>query len=490
MGFIDETKIETRAFINGVYTEGKKGAKIKKNSSVTGEKLVEITACDVEDVDFAVACAKKAFDAGVWSECTLEERKNVLLRLAGLIEENKEELARLDAYETGRAYKNYLYDSIPKSIEAIRYFAEAVDKVYDSAINAGNGELGLVMREPLGVVCGIVPWNDPMVVAAWKFAPALLMGNSVIMKPAEQSSLSLIRTAALTKEAGIPDGVFQVVTGYGETVGKALSLHMDVRGVFFTGSSSVGKQILQYSGMSNMKHVGLECGGKSPFVVTDKCKNLKRAAEVLAKNVFYNQGQICSASSRAIIQRSVREEFLQLLFAEADKYVPANPYNIENEIGCVVSREQYDKVLHYISVGKQEAKNYYVAKGDTDLQEGACGVYPTIFYDVSPQSVIAQEEIFGPVLTVLEYDRIEEAVKIANDTKYGLAGAIFTDDLSEAYYAVKKIKSGIVHVNSYGDDNNMAPFGGMKESGMGKDKSVYAFDDYSELKTVWMRMGE
>lgn len=489
MGFIDETKIETRAFINGTYTEGRKGAKIIKNSSVTGEKLVEITACDTEDVAFAVACAKQAFENGVWSERTLEERKNVLFKLAGLMEQNREELARLDAYETGRAYKNYLYDSIPKSIEAIRYFAEAVDKLYDSAMNPGNQELGLVMRQPLGVVCGIVPWNDPMVVAAWKFAPALLMGNSVIMKPAEQSSLSLIRTAALAKEAGIPDGVFQVVTGYGETVGRALSLHMDVQGVFFTGSSAVGKQILQYSGMSNMKRVGLECGGKSPFVVTDKCKNLKRAAEVLTKNVFYNQGQICSASSRAIIHKSVREEFLELLFAEADKYVPSDPYQVENEIGCVVSREQYEKVLHYISVGKQEAENYYVAKGDTDLPKGACGVYPTVFYDVSPQAVIAQEEIFGPVLTVLWYDTIEEAVRIANDTKYGLAGAVFTDDLNEAYYAAKKIKSGIVHVNSYGDDNNMAPFGGMKESGMGKDKSVYAFDDYSELKTVWMRLG-
>ena len=489
MDFIEETKIETRAFIGGMYTESKKGAKIIKRSSVTGEKLVEITACDTEDVDAAVAWAKKALEAGVWSERTLVERKNVMLKLAELMETNREELARLDAYETGRAYKNYLQDSIPKSIEAIRYFAEAVDKLYDSAMNPGNQELGLVIREPLGVVCGIVPWNDPMVVAAWKFAPALLMGNSVIMKPAEQSSLSLIRTAALAKEAGIPDGVFQVVTGYGETVGRALALHMDVQGVFFTGSSAVGKQILQYSGMSNMKRVGLECGGKSPFVVSEKCKDLKRAAQVLAKNVFYNQGQICSASSRAIIHKSLKEKFLELLFAEADKYVPSDPYQIENEIGCVVSREQYDKILHYISIGKKEAENYYVAKKDTDLPEGACGVYPTVFYDVSPQSVIAQEEIFGPVLTVLWYDTIEEAVSIANDTKYGLAGAIFTDDLNEAYYVAKKIKSGIVHVNSYGNDNNMAPFGGMKESGMGKDKSVYAFEDYSELKTHWMRLG-
>lgn len=489
MDFIEETKIETRAFIGGMYTESKKGAKIIKRSSVTGEKLVEITACDTEDVDAAVAWAKKALEAGVWSERTLVERKNVMLKLAELMETNREELARLDAYETGRAYKNYLQDSIPKSIEAIRYFAEAVDKLYDSAMNPGNQELGLVIREPLGVVCGIVPWNDPMVVAAWKFAPALLMGNSVIMKPAEQSSLSLIRTAALAKEAGIPDGVFQVVTGYGETVGRALALHMDVQGVFFTGSSAVGKQILQYSGMSNMKRVGLECGGKSPFVVSEKCKDLKRAAQVLAKNVFYNQGQICSASSRAIIHKSLKEKFLELLFAEADKYVPSDPYQIENEIGCVVSREQYDKILQYISIGKKEAENYYVAKRDTDLPEGACGVYPTVFYDVSPQSVIAQEEIFGPVLTVLWYDTIEEAVSIANDTKYGLAGAIFTDDLNEAYYVAKKIKSGIVHVNSYGDDNNMAPFGGMKESGMGKDKSVYAFEDYSELKTLWMRLG-
>lgn len=486
MDFIDVAKIETRAFINGTYIDSKNGGKIIKDSSVTGERLVEITACDEEDVNFAVECAKKAFEDGVWSECTLQKRKEIMLKLARLMEENREELARLDTYETGRAYKNYLYDSIPKAIEAIRYFAEAVDKLYDSAMNPGNNELGLVMREPLGVVCGITPWNDPMVVAAWKFAPALLMGNSIIMKPAEQSGLSLIRTAALTKEAGIPDGVFQVVTGYGEVAGKALCLHTDIQGAFFTGSSVIGKQILQYSGMSNMKRVGLECGGKSPMVITENCKNLKRAAEVLAKNIFYNQGQICSASSRAIIHKSVRKEFLEYLFAEADKYVPANPYQVENEIGCVVSKQQYDKILQYISVGKREAKNYYVANVETDLQKEACGVYPTIFYDVSPQSVIAQEEIFGPVLTVLEYDELEEAVKIANGTKYGLAGAVFTDDLNEAYYMAKKLKSGIVHINSYGDDNNMAPFGGMKESGMGKDKSMYAFEEYSELKTVWM----
>jgi acyl-CoA reductase-like NAD-dependent aldehyde dehydrogenase len=484
---IDEDRIQTKAFINGEYVESIIGEKIKKNSSATGRALVPITSCGTDDVNKAVSCAKRAFDNGTWKDLPLEERKKKLMKLAELMERDKEELASLDAYETGRAYRNYIQDSIPKAIEAIRYFAEALDKIYDKAINPGGNEFGMVVREPLGVVGIITPWNDPMVVASWKFAPALLMGNSVVIKPAEQSSLSLIKTAELVKEAGIPAGVFNVIPGYGEIAGKALALHQDVRGIFFTGSSVVGKLIMEYAGKSNMKKVGLECGGKSPYIVSEKCSDLERAASVLAQNVFYNQGQICSAPSRVIVHKKVKEEFLKILYKEAEKYVPGNPYDFENEVGCVVSREQYEKIKGYIEIGKKEAGGWYSPRNVKEISEKACGVVPVIFFDVKKDAVIAQEEIFGPVLTVLEYETFDEAIDIANATQYGLAGAVWTDDLDEAYHFVKEIKAGIVHVNSYGDDNNMAPFGGMKESGIGKDKSAYAFEEYSELKTVWMK---
>lgn len=484
---VDEKTIETRAFINGEYRKPVNGGVIRKKSSVTGKQLVDISCCDEADVSIAVECAKNAYESGIWSEMSLSDRKEVILKLGTLMEEHIEELAALDAYETGRAYKNYLYDSIPKAIEAVRYFAEAVDKVYDVAIPPQRESFGIISRCPLGVVSVITPWNDPMVVTSWKSIPALLMGNSVIIKPAEQSSLSVIRTAELAKEAGIPDGVYNVLPGLGECVGKALGMNSDVRGIFFTGSSEVGKKIIEYSAHSNMKKVGLECGGKSPYIVTANCGDLKRAADTLAQNVFYNQGQICSAPSRLIIDKKISGEFLPLLFKASDRYIPGNPYNIENDIGCVVSEEQYTRVMDYIEVGKKEAGAYYVAKGDSDLPNGAKGIYPVIFYDVKADARIAREEIFGPVITVLEYETIDEAIAIANNSEYGLAGAVWTDVLQEAYYVASHIRSGLVHINSYGEDDNMSPFGGFKQSGIGKDKSVFAFDEYSQLKSVWVK---
>lgn len=485
--FINESAIETRAFINGRYTESRSGRTLCKTSSLTGKSLVAVTCCDENDVDIAVKAARGAFQSGVWHRLPMSERKRILLRLADLMEAHRDELARLDTYETCRAYRNYYYDSIPKAIEAVRYFAEAADKIYDTAIPPREDAFGVVYRKPLGVVGVITPWNDPMVVTSWKSVPALLMGNSVIIKPAEQSSLSVIRTAALAREAGIPDGVYQVLPGYGEEVGKALAMHMDVNGVFFTGSSAVGKQIIHYAGASNMKKVGLECGGKGPYIVTRNCGDIGLAARTLAANMFYNQGQICSAPSRVIVDRKVREEFLRALFSESESFVPGDPYNIENNVGCVVSEEQYNRVMKYIEIGKKEAGGYFSPQFSSDLPNGAKAINPVIFYDADNSCRIAREEIFGPVVVVLDYDDLDEAIQIANDSDYGLAGAVWTDDLSEAYYAASQIEAGLVHVNSYGEDDNMSPFGGIKQSGWGKDKSVYAFDEYSELKSVWVR---
>jgi len=388
--------------------------------------------------------------------------------------------------ETGRSIKNYYYDSIPKAIEAIRWFANSLDKVYEHAIPSRKKSFATIMREPLGVVGIITPWNDPLVVAFWKITPALLMGNSIVVKPAEQSSFSIIKVAKLAIKAGIPAGVFNVIPGYGYEAGKALALHNDVRGIFFTGSTFVGKQILQYSGQSNMKKVGLECGGKSPFIVSNKCTNIAKAVQVLAKNIFYNQGQICSASSRLIIHKNIKDNFLKLLIKESKKFIPNNPLNFESEVGAVVSKIQKDRVNTYIQSGLKSGAIIVNQLHNTPPINGGEYINPIIFDNVDPNSKIAQEEIFGPVLVVLTVDTIQEALEIANNTNYGLAASIWTNDYDEAYHISRLLEAGIVHVNSYGDDDNMVPFGGIKESGLGKDKSIFAFDEYSNQKTIWM----
>ena len=479
--------IEKRAFINGQYVEASNGAIISKKSSYDGFDLSGIADCTEEDLGFAVDCACNAFEKGEWKNKTAAERKTVLLKLAELMEENREELALLDTIETSRAFANYYNDSIPKAIEAIRYYAEAVDKYYDWSIAPQNAAFSTINRVPLGVVGIITPWNDPMVVAAWKFTPALLMGNSVVIKPAEQSSFSLIRTAQLAKEAGVPDGVFNVVTGRGETVGKALALNMKVRGIYFTGSSDVGKLIMQYAGQSNMKKVGLECGGKSPFIVSKNYRDLKNAARTLAQNVFYNQGQICTASSRAIVDSDIYEKFVEELKRASEDYVPGNPFDSENNVGGVVSKEQYERVNRYIDLAKKEGGNVYQTQKKKNVPEEACCIQPTIVTGLMNDARCVREEIFGPVVTVIKSKSIEESIRIANDTKYGLAGAIFTDDINEAYYAARNIEAGLVHINSWGEDTVHTPFGGFKESGLGKDRSFWAFDEFSELKTIWMK---
>ncbi len=478
--------IETKAFINGEYTEPIHNQVIYKKSSIDGKDLPSLCACDEEDINLAVYYAKQTYENRIWADTSPAEKKAVLLKLAELMEQHYEELALLDTIETGRSLKNYYYDSIPKAIDALRWFAESVDKYFDHAITPRKNAFATITKMPLGVVGLITPWNDPLVVDVWKFAPALLMGNSVVLKPAEQSSFSILKVAKLALDAGIPKGVFNVVPGYGHIAGKALALHMDVNGIFFTGSSEVGKMILQYAGQSNMKKVGLECGGKSPFIISKKYSNLKYAAEVLAKNIFYNQGQICSAPSRLIIGHTIKNEFLKLLVEESKKYIPSNPLSLESEVGAVISKEQYEKIYSYIDKGIQDGAKIVTGKEEITPIEGGCYVAPTILDGLTPDDTLAQEEIFGPVLVVLTFKEIDEAIKIANNSKYGLAASIWTNDINEAYKVSRLLEVGLVHINSYGEDDMSVPFGGVKQSGLGKDRSLYAFDEYSNTKTVWM----
>lgn len=484
---IEKLVIEKRAFINGSFVKSISGKTIKKVSPVDGRNLSGLCAGSGKDIDKAVRAAKVSFALKIWRDKNPEQKKEILFKLADLMEANREKLALLDTIETGRAFKNYYENSIPKAIGALRYFAEGLDKYYDYAIPPKVDSFAIITREPLGVVGIVTPWNDPLVVAVWKFVPALLMGNSVVLKPAEQSSFSILEVAKLVKKAGIPDGVFNVVPGYGDIAGKALALHQDVAGIFFTGSSEVGKLILQYTGQSNMKKVGLECGGKSPFIISRKCKNLKKASEILARNIFYNQGQICSAPSRVIVHNSLKERLIDYLKIESIKYIPNDPLDLNSEVGCIVSKKQKDKIEDYIRQGVESGATLITPPPNQWFSEKKrTAVLPSIFTNVDLESSIVREEIFGPVLVVIGFDTIHEAIDIANASRYGLAASIWTSNLDEAYHVSRALQAGIVHVNSYGEDNNTAPFGGIKESGMGKDKSMFAFDEYSYLKTTWV----
>lgn len=480
--------IETRPYINGTYVTPLKSETIEKTCPANGQAIAALHACSTLDVDVAVRHANEAFQRKVWLDKSKEEKKKVLFELARLMEAEIETLAWLDTLETGRAYVNFIQDSIPKAVGALRWFAEAIDKYYEHLSSPSPRALSLISREALGVVGIITPWNDPLVVSMWKLAPALLMGNSVVLKPAEQSSYSILRVAALAKAAGIPDGVFNVLPGLGHEAGKAIAMHPEVRGVFFTGSSEVGKQIIQYAGASNMKKVGLECGGKSAFIVSDRCTALEQAAQTLARNMFYNQGQICSAPSRLLVHKDVKDRFLQLLQAELPKYQPGNPFDLATRIGALSSREQQQKVTAYIDKGIAAGYRKLTPEPQDIPCSDGCYVAPTVFVDVPVDAALAQEEIFGPVLVTHAVDDMVEAIRIANGTRYGLAASIWSNDLDEALACAKALQAGIVHINSYGDDDNTAPFGGVKESGIGRDKSVFAFEDYSTLKTTWIRL--
>ncbi len=480
--------IETRAYIDGEYVSTVDGDIIEKTSPTDRTQIQSIASCKLADINKAVMAAEKSFNSKIWLNTPVQEKKRAFFTLATLIEQNKEELALLDTLETGRAFKNYYYDSIPKAITTLQYFAEAIDKYYDYAIPPRPDSFATITKEPLGVIGLITPWNDPQVVSMWKIAPALLMGNSVIIKPAEQSTYSILKIAALTKQAGIPDGVFNVTPGFGNIAGKSLALHERVNGVFFTGSSEVGKKILTYSGNSNMKKVGLECGGKSPYIVSKNCNNIKKAAEVLAKNIFYNQGQICSAPSRAIIADDIKSEFLEYMKIETEKYIPANPFLPDSQVGCIVSKEQKNKIEKYISLAEDSGAIIFRPPTNKNLLPDGYYIVPIIIDLPDPDAKIAQEEIFGPVLIVNSAATTQEAISIANNSKYGLAASVWTNNLDEAYYVSRELLAGIVHINSYGDDDDTVPFGGIKESGIGKDKSIFAFDEYSYTKTTWVHL--
>ena len=483
----DARKFPTRAVIGGRSADAEDGKTFATLNPSTGQPLARIAECKAVDVDKAVAAARAAFDDGPWPRMSPAERKTILQRLATVVEANAEELAELEALEAGKPISDALGVDLPETVGTLRWHAEAVDKIYDKISPSEPGCLSMIVREPVGVVAAVLPWNFPIMMAAWKLGPALAEGNAMVLKPAEQTSMSTIRLAELAAEAGVPDGVVNVVPGFGEVVGKALGEHMDVDCVGFTGSTETGRLFLRYAADSNLKRVLLECGGKNPMIVMPDVEDLDNAADHAANSIFWNMGENCSSNSRLLVHESLKDELLELILERAQDWVVADPMQTACRIGPLIEKDHLEKVLGHIEQAKSEGARL-VCGGERALTEtGGYFVQPTVFDDVTPEMQLAREEVFGPVLAVMTFKTPEEAIALANDTEFGLAASVFTESNKTAHNAARRIRAGTVSVNCYGEGDHGTPFGGYKLSGFGgRDKSLAAHDQYCELKTVWM----
>ncbi|KMN48497.1 aldehyde dehydrogenase [Chromobacterium violaceum] len=485
----EQLHFEGRAYIDGAYRKALSGKEFTTINPATGKVLASIEWCGKEDVELAVRAARREFDGGAWSELAPRSRMEILKRFALLIQDNIEELALLESLDVGKPIANALSVDISNTAYCISWFAELIDKVPGEVVPVDPALLGMVTREPVGVVAAIVPWNFPLMMASWKFAPALAAGNAVILKPSEKSPLTAIRVAALAEAAGIPPGIFQVLPGAGD-VGQALASHLDVDCVAFTGSTAVGKQIANYAAQSNLKRVWLELGGKSPNIILADCKDLKAAAKVAAGAICYNAGQMCTAGSRVLVAREIREAFLSELKVAMADYRPGDPLSPETNLGAVVDQRQFDKILSYITQGQKEgAKLLQGGAAVQTVHPNGLFIEPALFDCPQPNLTICREEIFGPVLSVITFDSVDEAVRIANDSQYGLGAAVWTQDVSTAHKVARRLRAGTVWVNCYeeGGDMNL-PFGGYKQSGNGRDKSLHALEKYTELKSTLIKL--
>ncbi len=474
-------------FIDGNWREAADGAALDVVSPIDGRKLTTIADAGAGDVDRAVNAARAAFEKGRWAKAAPAERKKVLLRIAELIEKHALELAVLGVRDNGTEISMALKAEPGSAAGSFRYYAEAIDKVYGEIAPTAGDVLGLVHREPVGVVGAIVPWNFPLMIGAWKIAPALAAGNSVVLKPAEVASLSLLRLAELCAEAGLPEGVLNVVTGRGAVTGEAMGLHPDIDVLVFTGSGPVGRRLLEYSARSNLKRVYLELGGKSPNVVFADAPDLDRAAKTSAYGIFRNSGQVCVAGSRLLVERSIAEDFSAKVAGIAAAMKVGDPLLLATEAGAISSEAQLGKDLGFAEQALAEGAKLRTGGKRILTETGGFYMEPTVF-DVTPGMTLAREEVFGPILSIIPFDSEEEALRIANATDYGLASAVWTSNLSRAHRMVRGIRAGVVHVNTYGGADNTVPLGGVRQSGNGHDKSLHALDKYVDLKTAWIQL--
>ena len=445
-----------------------------------GTVLAAISACGQEEVEQAVLKARESFEDGRWSKMQPTGRKQILIRLCKLISRNAKELAVMESIESGKPIAEIETIDIPETIHCIQWHAEATDKMYDQVAPSGDAAVAMIVREPVGVVGCVLPWNFPLMMVAWKLAPALAAGNSLIIKPAEEASMTALRLAELATAAGVPTGVINVVTGLGETAGQAIGLHPDIDMVSFTGSTEVGKYFLQYSTQSNLKKIVLECGGKNPCVV----------AQHVTHAVFWNMGENCSSNSRLIVHEAVADQLLDHVLHRLRDWRTGTPLDPANRLGAIVSKRQYEQILKYIEIAKNQGADL-LAGGNAIELDGGYYIEPTIFRNVTADMTIAREEIFGPVLAVITIGDENQAVEIANDTRYGLAASVFTSSLKRAHRMSRAIKAGTVTVNCFGEGDITTPFGGYKQSGFGgRDNSLHAHDQYTELKTIWIDVSD
>ncbi|NWB96862.1 aldehyde dehydrogenase [Pseudomonas gingeri] len=480
-------KFPGQSFVNGAaYTSGS-GKTFSTVNPATDEVLAQITACNADDVDFAVAKAKEAFEDGRWHKLSPGERKKVLLRFADLLEQNAHELAVMESLDSGKPVRECQLTDVPETIHTIRWHAELIDKIYDNTAPTGAATLALVVREAIGVVGLVLPWNFPLLMLAWKIAPSLAAGCSIVVKPAKETTLTALRVAELAYQAGIPAGVFNVLSGGGRDVGEPLGRHMDVSMVSFTGSTETGRLFLNYAADSNLKRIVLECGGKNPAVVLKDVEDLDLVASHVVNGAFWNMGENCSASSRLIVHADIKDALLERIGAQLRDWKLGNPLDPQNRLGAMVSKAHFEKVRSYIVQAGTE-KLRVVFGGKT---EGEIFVEPTVVDGVGSDSRLFQEEIFGPVLAVTTFTDMGEAIALANDSVYGLAASVYTDNLRHAIKLSREIRAGVVTVNCFGEGDAGTPFGGYKESGFGgRDKSIWAHDQYTELKTIWIDVSE
>ncbi|MFK7835922.1 MAG: aldehyde dehydrogenase [Sulfitobacter sp.] len=472
----------TAAYIDGAYRPAASGRTFASVNPATGETLADIAACGAEDVDFAVLKAREAFDDGRWSRMHPADRKDVLIRLCKLMTRNAQELAVMESLDSGKTIYDCATVDVPETINCLKWHAEAIDKIYDQVSPASDDHIAMVVREPIGVVGLVLPWNFPLLMLAWKIGPALAAGCSVIVKPAAETSLTALRVAELAMEAGLPRGVLNVVPGSGEEVGAPIGRHMDIDAVSFTGSTATGKRFLTYAAESNAKEVTLEMGGKNPAIVMDDAENLDRVAQHIVNGAFWNMGENCSASSRLIVHKSVKADLLGRIAHHATQWNIGDPLNPETRMGALVSQAHFDKVSGYLKAAETvvfggEAKDGFVEA--------------TVVEVPNNDHVLARTEIFGPVLAVIEVSGFDEAISIANDTEYGLCASIFTANIKRAVRGARSLRAGTVTVNSFGEGDATTPFGGFKQSGFGgRDNGIHAHDQYTQLKTIWIDLAD